>query len=95
MKLLSLGPRAQSRFRFDSSRFFFVDYKDWQCGEYRPDFTFADDAVIVDLKAALQILPLHKAQVLSYLQVAQAELGLIMNFGGASIRTAANATLFC
>jgi len=58
-----------------------IAYKGQQIGEYRPDLVLADDDVIVELKAAPQIEPLHKAQTLSYLAVTQAQLGLIMNFG--------------
>lgn len=60
-----------------------IDYKNWQIGEYRPDFIIGNKAVLVDLKAASVIEALHKAQVLSYLRVTDVELGLIMNFGGA------------
>lgn len=63
-----------------------IDYKGWQVGLYRPDLTFVDRALIVDLKATTQIEALHKAQVLSYLRVTDAELGMIMNFGGASMQ---------
>jgi len=63
-----------------------VDYKGWQVGLYRPDLTFSNRALILDLKATAQIEPLHKAQVLSYLRVTDAELGMIMNFGGASMQ---------
>lgn len=66
---------------------FLVDYKKQQIGEYYPDLTFAGHKVIVDLKAAAQIEPLHKAQVLSYTAVSGAELGFIMNFGAASFQT--------
>lgn len=70
---------------FESQPVFRIDYKDWQVGEYRPDFTFANNAVVVDLKVAPTIEPLHKGQVLSYVKVIGAELGMIMNFGGPSM----------
>ena len=63
-----------------------VQYRNQQVGEYRPDFTLADGAVQLDLKATPQIALLHKAQMLSYLAVTQAELGLIMNFGARSMQ---------
>jgi GxxExxY protein len=63
-----------------------VFYKGKQVGEYRPDLMLADDKVLVDFKAAPAIQPLHKAQVLSYLAVTQAELGLILNFGASSMQ---------
>ena len=58
-----------------------VDYRGQQVGEYHPDLAFAAGAVLLDLKAALAIEPIHKAQMISYLAVTNAELGLDMNFG--------------
>jgi GxxExxY protein len=65
---------------------YYVYYRNQQVGEYRPDFTLADGALQLDLKATPRILALHKAQLLSYLAVTQAELGLIMNFGAGSMQ---------
>lgn len=65
-----------------------LDYKNWQIGEYRPDFMIGEKAVLVDLKATSAIESLHKAQMLSYLRVTDVELGLLMNFGGASMQFA-------
>lgn len=39
-----------------------------------------EDQVIVELKAVEQILPVHKAQILSYLRIATKPLGLLINF---------------
>ncbi len=65
-----------------------VPYKGKQMGEYRPDLMLAEGKVVLDFKAVLKILPLHKAQVLSYTVVTAAELGLIFNFGGAKMEFA-------
>lgn len=61
-------------------------YRGKQVGYYRPDFTLADGRVQVELKATPNITAQHKAQVLSYLAVTQAELGFIMNFGAGSMQ---------
>lgn len=71
--------RRQPKFR--------IDYKGKQVGEYYPDLTFAADRLIVDLKATPTIEPLHKAQMLSYLAVTEAELGFVMNFGTSHLAT--------
>lgn len=63
-----------------------IDYRGQQVGEYRPDIILAGGAVVLDLKATTAIVPLHKAQVLSYVAVTNAELGLIMNFGAPSLQ---------
>ncbi len=46
---------------------------------YRLDLLVAE-AVVVELKAVNEILPLHKAQVLSYLKLSDIKLGLLINF---------------
>ena len=65
---------------------FSITYRNQQVGQYRPDFTLADGAVQLDLKATPQITLLHKAQLLSYLAVTKAELGFIMNVGARSMQ---------
>ncbi|MCE7981426.1 MAG: GxxExxY protein [Caldilinea sp. CFX5] len=65
---------------------YYIYYRNQQIGEYRPDFTLANGAVQLDLKATPQITSLHQAQLLSYLAVTNAELGFIMNFGGRSMQ---------
>ncbi len=39
-----------------------------------------NDLVIVELKAVEQILPVHQAQLLSYLRLTQKHLGFLLNF---------------
>ncbi len=55
-------------------------YKDIKldCG-YRIDI-LVDDTVIVELKSVDTILPVHEAQILTYLKLAHKEVGLLINF---------------
>lgn len=46
---------------------------------YRIDIMVAD-SLIVELKAVEKILPVHKAQLLSYLRLSKCSLGLLINF---------------
>ena len=46
---------------------------------YRLDL-LVEDAVIVELKAVEKTLPIHKAQILSYLKLSDKRLGLLINF---------------
>lgn len=46
---------------------------------YRLDLLVADK-VIVELKVVETLLPVHKAQLLSYLRLAHKKLGLLINF---------------
>jgi len=38
------------------------------------------DALVLEIKAVQQILPVHEAQLLTYLRVSGVKLGLLMNF---------------
>ncbi len=46
---------------------------------YRIDF-LVENRVIVELKAVKELLPLHTAQVLSYLKLSGRKVGLLINF---------------
>ena len=39
-----------------------------------------DDAVIVELKAVSELMPIHRAQLISYLKLSEKKLGLLINF---------------
>ncbi|MCA9964507.1 MAG: GxxExxY protein, partial [Anaerolineales bacterium] len=39
-----------------------------------------DNLVIVELKAVDRLLPIHEAQLLTYLKLTQCKLGLLLNF---------------
>src|SRR5678815_5061078 len=47
---------------------------------YPPDF-ICFDRIIVELKAARDLAPEHRAQLLNYLRVTGLQLGLLVNFG--------------
>lgn len=46
---------------------------------YRLDL-LVEDVVIVELKAVKELIPLHNAQLLSYLKLSELQLGLLINF---------------
>lgn len=46
---------------------------------YRLDLV-VEDAVIVELKTVTKLLPVHQAQLLSYLRLSQRRVGLLINF---------------
>ncbi len=48
------------------------------CG-YRIDL-FVDDFLIVELKSVEHVLPIHHAQILTYMKLAEAPIGLLINF---------------
>jgi GxxExxY protein len=57
-----------------------VEYKRIKlaCG-YRIDL-LADDRLIVELKSVDQLLPIHEAQILTYMKLAGVKVGLLINF---------------
>ncbi|MBK8205770.1 MAG: GxxExxY protein [Planctomycetes bacterium] len=57
-----------------------VRYKDVRldCG-YRADL-IVEDLVIVELKAVERLLPVHDAQLITYLKITGLPLGLLLNF---------------
>lgn len=57
-----------------------VIYKGTTLSEvYRVDM-LVEDEVVVELKAVEQVLPVYKAQLLSYLKISGKKLGLLINF---------------
>ncbi len=54
------------------------------CG-YRADFIVADQ-VLLELKSVAGILPLHEAQLLTYLRLSGCRVGLLLNFNVISMK---------
>lgn len=52
---------------------------------YRLDLLL-DNKVIIELKAVEKILPVHTAQLLSYLKLSKCKLGFILNFNVVHMR---------
>ena len=57
-----------------------VRYEEQVVGEYCCDL-MAEGKVIVEIKAARQLLLEHEAQLLNYLKATEVEVGLLLNFG--------------
>ena len=57
-----------------------VIYKEQEIDiNFRMDL-IVEEEVIIELKAVETILPIHKAQILTYLKLADKKLGLLINF---------------
>ena len=52
---------------------------------YRLDFLI-DNTVIIELKSVDRIMPIHEAQLLTYLRLAKKRVGLLMNFNVPRLR---------
>jgi len=62
-----------------------VLYRGLKAGRFFTDL-FADRRVLLELKVTPELTPLHRAQILSYLKVTGADLGLLVNFGTGSVQ---------
>lgn len=63
-----------------SQRVVLVEYKGFTREEPLRFDLLVEECVLVEAKAAEQILPIHKAQLLSYMKLLNVPLGLIINF---------------
>lgn len=61
-----------------------ISYKRRAVGESRLDL-LVDNCLIIELKAVETLLPVHKAQVISYLRATGLRLGLLINFNEATL----------
>lgn len=63
-----------------------IEYRGLQleCG-YRIDLLVGDD-VIVEVKSVERLLPVHEAQLLTYLRLARKTRGLLLNFNAPYLR---------
>lgn len=57
-----------------------LKYKGWDLDNYYVMDLLVEDEIIVELKAVEIVLPVHEAQVISYLRLANKKLGFLINF---------------
>lgn len=62
-----------------------IFYLEKQIGERRVDF-FIEEKVCVELKAIINLEPVHFAQARNYLEAFNIEIGLLINFGSVSLQ---------
>ena len=94
VRVFSNGPIAlawksnspESACAWECEKLFPVDYDDMTIElVYRVDF-LVEEAVIVEVKSVERILPVHEAQLLSYLRLSNHRVGLLVNFNVARLR---------
>ena len=61
-----------------------LGYRGYRIGRFFVDIV-ADDKLLIELKVKDQLLPIDKAQVLTYLKVTGLKLGILVNFGKNSV----------
>ena len=73
------GIRCETEKQFD------VTYHGIQVGRYYTDIWIENGKLLLELKVAPEILPIHLAQTISYLKVTNADIGFVVNFGQVSL----------
>ena len=61
-----------------------LHYKDREVGRHRLDLIVAGE-IVVEIKAVTELSDVHLAQTLSYLKSSRIPVGLILNFGKATL----------
>jgi len=82
---IALGLEARS-VRCQVEKQFEVYYEGERVGLYYVDVWVEDGKLLVEIKVAPAIEPLHKAQALAYLKVTDADLAIVVTFGGPSVK---------
>ena len=62
-----------------------IFYKDHLLGKRRVDF-FVENLIMVELKAVIILEDIHLNQAMNYLEAYKTEIGLLINFGGQSLK---------
>jgi len=76
---------ADRQLPFETEKVFTVKYRDRPVALQRVDLV-VESQVILELKAVRSLDEIHHAQLLSYLKATGLRAGLLMNFGGATLR---------
>ena len=75
--LKELGLRGLA---FESQKRVVIEYKSFVCEKPLRFDVLVEESVLVELKAVEKILPIHKAQLLSYMKLLDVPIGLLINF---------------
>ena len=71
--------------RCETEKQFNVSYHGIQVGRYYTDIWIENGKLLLELKVAPEIMPIHLAQLISYLKVTNADVGYVVNFGQVSL----------
>jgi iron complex transport system substrate-binding protein len=78
---------------FECEKPYVVKYRDRPVSTHRIDL-IVRNRVIIELKAVRVLERVHEAQILAYLKVSQLPAGLLMNFGGATLKEGIRRVVF-
>lgn len=74
IEIKELGLQVESEYPAD------VFYTEHQVGKYYADL-FVENCLLIEIKALENLLPVHEAQLVNYLNATKTEHGLLINFG--------------
>ena len=74
IELKKLGLQCLQQYHID------VFYEDEKVGDYFADI-IVENKIIIELKAAENLIDEHEAQLVNYLRATNIEVGLLLNFG--------------
>jgi GxxExxY protein len=83
-KAITYGLKEQ-RITCEPEKEFEVTYQNQSAGKYKVDHWLENGKVILEIKVAPKIMPIHQAQTISYLKITNADLAIIANFGNKSL----------
>ena len=84
-KAVTFGLR-QRGIACESEKQFEVFYREMSAGTYCIDHWLEQGKILLELKVASDIMPIHQAQTISYLKLTDADLAIIVNFGTQSLQ---------
>ncbi|MFZ7115798.1 MAG: GxxExxY protein [Bacteroidota bacterium] len=76
---------AKNQIKFDREFKMPIIYKGEKIGARRVDFLI-NKIISVEIKAVIQLEPVHLAQAMNYLEAYNLEVGLLLNFGAQSLQ---------
>ena len=76
---------AKSQIKFDREFEMRILYRGENIGTRRVDFLI-NKTISVEIKAVIQLEPVHLAQAMNYLEAYNLEVGLLLNFGAQSLQ---------
>ncbi|MBP6532942.1 MAG: GxxExxY protein [Bacteroidia bacterium] len=76
---------AKNQIKFDREFEMRILYRGENIGTRRVDFLI-NKTISVEIKAVIQLEPVHLAQAMNYLEAYNLEVGLLLNFGAQSLQ---------
>ena len=79
--------------KYESEKMLSINYKNLSLkGKYKCDL-YVENCLVLEYKTVSEILPIHQAQILTYMRILNAPKGIIINFNGHKIFPSGQKTL--